>query len=81
MIQTVTPVTQMHSRNDLRKGIQISSAICVDGRRDISYRWALTWPGVLGEPQFIPDVPVSYQLASAVTVKIVPVWMIYSPHT
>ena len=28
-------------------------------------------------PQFIPNVPVSYQLAFAVTVKIVPVWMIY----
>lgn len=67
----------MHSRSDLRKGIQISSAICVDGRRDICCRWALTCPGVLGEPQFIPNVPVSYQLAFAVTVKIVPVWMIY----
>lgn len=79
MVQTVTPITQMHSRNDLRKGIQISSAICVDGRRDICCRWALTCPSVLGKPQFIPSVPVSYQLASAVTVKIVPVWMIYGP--
>lgn len=79
VIQTVTHVTQMHSRSDLRKETEISSVICVGGSRDISCRCALTGPGVLGEPQFIPGVPVSYQLASAVTVKIVPVWIIYGP--
>ena len=79
VIQTVIHVTQMHSRSDLRKETEISSVICVGGRRDISCRCALTGPGVLGEPQFMPGVPVSYQLASAVTVKTVPVWIIYGP--